>query len=67
MRGGALRAGVTGLGVGGACAKGMGLCLLFTVEGPEGCRGRKKTSKDDSAIIGLGVLRQTVPATRNHR
>lgn len=34
--------------------QGDGVCLLFTVEGPEeGCGGRKKTSKDGSAITGL--------------
>lgn len=53
MRGGALQVGGTARGRRCLC-QGDGVCLLFTVEGPEeGCGGRKKTSKDGSAITGL--------------
>lgn len=53
MRGGALQVGGTARGRQCLCQED-GVRLLFTVEGPEeGCGGRKKTSKDGSAITGL--------------
>lgn len=52
MRGGDSRVGGTRLGVG--CARGDEGCVCcLPWKGPEGCGGREKTSKDDSAIIGL--------------
>lgn len=54
MRGGALQVGGMAPGSAVSVPGGWGVCLLFTVEGPEeGCGGRKKTSKDGSAITGL--------------
>ena len=44
MRGGALQVGGTARGRQRLC-QGDGACLLFTVEGPEGCGGRKKQAK----------------------